>query len=89
LAALPSAPMAPKNVMIGDAVQPSNRLKWESVEDKNLIGYKIYWRDTTSSQCQYSRFVGKVTDYTLKNIVIDNYLFGVAAVGEKIAVLYN
>jgi len=83
LAALASAPTAPKNVMIGGAVQPSTRLKWESTEDKDLIGYKIYWRDTTSPQWQYSRFVGKVSDYTLKNIVIDNYLFGVAAVGKN------
>lgn len=83
LAALASAPAAPKNVMIGGAVQPSTRLKWDAVVDDNLIGYKVYWRDTTSPQWQHSRFVGNVTDYTLKNIVIDNYLFGVAAVGKN------
>ncbi len=83
LAALASAPDAPKNVMIGGAVQPSTRLKWDAVTDDNLMGYKVYWRDTTSPQWQYSRYVGKVTDYTLKNIVIDNYLFGVAAVGKN------
>ena len=82
LAALASAPAAPKNVQIGGAVQPSTRLKWDVVEDKNLIGYKVYWRDTTSPQWQYSRYVGNITDYTLKNIVIDNYLFGVASVGK-------
>ncbi|MDX1827954.1 MAG: M28 family metallopeptidase [Lutibacter sp.] len=81
LASLASAPMAPKNVMIAGAVKPSTRLKWETSDDKNIIGYKIYWRDTTSPQWQYSRFVGKVDDYKLKNIVIDNYLFGVASVG--------
>jgi len=81
LASLASAPIAPKNVMIAGAVQPSTRLKWETSDDKNIIGYKIYWRDTTSPKWQYSRFVGKVDDYTLKNIVIDNYLFGVASVG--------
>ncbi len=83
LAALASAPAAPKNVMIGGAVQPSTRLKWDAVVDDNLIGYKVYWRDTTSPQWQHSRFVENVTDYTLKNIVIDNYLFGVAAVGKN------
>jgi Zn-dependent M28 family amino/carboxypeptidase len=81
LASLASAPIAPKNVMIAGAVQPSTHLKWETSDDKNIIGYKIYWRDTTSPKWQYSRFVGKVDDYTLKNIVIDNYLFGVASVG--------
>jgi hypothetical protein len=53
------------------------------VEDENLAGYKLYWRDTTAPQWTYSKFVGKdVTDYTLENIVIDNFLFGVAAVGK-------
>ena len=83
LASLASAPPAPKNVSIGGAVRPSTRLLWDTVDDDQLIGYKIYWRDTTSPQWQYSRFVGKATDYTLKNIVIDNYLFGVAAVGKN------
>ena len=80
LASLASAPLAPKNVKIGGAVQPSTQLQWDEVKDDDLIGYKIYWRDTTSSQWQHSRFVGKVTAYTLKNIVIDNYLFGVASI---------
>jgi len=83
LASLAAAPPAPNNVMIGGAVQPSTQLKWDAVKDSTLIGYKIYWRDTTSPQWQYSRFVGKITDYTLKNIVIDNYLFGVASIGEN------
>lgn len=83
LAGLAFAPPAPKQVMIGGAVRPSTRLMWDEVDDPNVIGYKIYWRDTTSPQWQYSKFVDKsITDYTLKNIVIDNYLFGVATVGK-------
>ena len=27
--------------------------------------------------------MGKVTEYTLENVIIDNFLFGVAAVGES------
>ncbi len=83
LAALAAAPLEPKNVMIAGAVQPSTRLKWDKVQDTNIVGYKIYWRDTTSPQWQYSKFVGKTTDFTLNNMVIDNYLFGVASVGEN------
>jgi len=83
LASLAAAPTEPKNVMIGGAVQPSTRLKWDAVIDDNVLGYKVYWRDTTSPQWQYSRFVGDITDYTLKNIVIDNFLFGVATVGKN------
>lgn len=83
LASLAWAPPAPANVRIGGAVQPSTRLAWEAVEHPGLAGYKIYWRDTTAPQWQYSRFVGTVTEFTLENIVIDNYLFGVAAVGTE------
>ena len=83
LAGLAWAPPVPKNVMIGGAVRPSTRLIWDPVDDSNLAGYKIYWRDTTSPQWQYSRYIDKsITDFTLKNIVIDNFLFGVAAVGK-------
>ncbi|MCB0578495.1 MAG: M28 family peptidase [Phaeodactylibacter sp.] len=82
LAALAWAPPPPQNLMIGGAVEPSTQLQWESADGPNLAGYKIYWRETTAPQWQYSRFVGRVTEYTLKNIIIDNYLFGVAAVGK-------
>lgn len=82
LAALAWAPPAPEGVMIGGAVQPSTTLRWTEVKDKDVAGYKIYWRDTTSPQWQYSRFVGKVSEATLKNVVIDNFLFGVVAVGK-------
>lgn len=83
LASLALAPPAPKNVMIGGIVQPSTRLKWDAVHNEQIFGYKIYWRDTTAPQWQHSKFVGNVTDFTLKNIVIDNYLFGVATVGKN------
>ncbi|MFQ5570744.1 MAG: M20/M25/M40 family metallo-hydrolase [Rhodothermales bacterium] len=81
LAGLAWAPPQPANVRIGGAVRPSTTLAWDPVDDPNLAGYKVYWRDTTAPQWQHSRFVGNVTEHTLENLVIDNYLFGVAAVG--------
>ena len=47
------------------------------------MGYKIYWRDTTSPTWDNSRYVGNVTEFTLNGIVIDNYYFGIASVGEN------
>jgi len=82
LASLAWAPPAPDRVRIGGAVQPSTTLAWNPVDDADLAGYKVYWRDTTAPQWQHSRFVGNVTEYTLANLVIDNYLFGVASVGK-------
>jgi len=82
LAALAWAPPQPTAVRIGGAVSASTTLEWDGVDDPNLAGYKIYWRDTTAPQWQWSVFVGSdTTRHTLENIVIDNYLFGVAAVG--------
>lgn len=83
MASLANAPPAPGNVRIGGMVTPDTRLAWDRVNDVNTAGYKIYWRDTTSPLWQYSHYVGDTDNYTLEGIVIDNYLFGVAAVGKN------
>lgn len=80
LASLASAPASPKNVAIGGIVEPSVKLKWEAID--GAVGYKIYWRDTTSPTWDYSRYVGNITEFTLNGIVIDNYYFGIATVGK-------
>ena len=83
LASLGWSPKEPKNVKIGGIVEPSTKLKWDISKDKNIIGYKIYWRKTTSPFWENSRLVGKVNNYKLNGIVIDNYLFGVSSISEK------
>ncbi len=83
LAGMAAAPPFPSNVAIEGAVRPSTTLSWSIPEGKaaeNLAGYKVYWRLTTDAQWSWSRYVGLVDTYTLENIVIDNYLFGVASV---------
>ncbi len=81
LAQLAHAPTRPQNVKIGGIVEASAKFKWDPV--KNAVGYKIYWRDTTSPTWDHSRYVGDVTEFTLHGIVIDNSFFGVAAVGAN------
>ena len=86
LAKLASAPPFPAGVTISGAVQPSTTLTWQRPTGKaakNLAGYKIYWRLTDQAQWTNSRYVGNVDTYTLKNIVIDNYYFGVASVSKN------
>ena len=83
LAGMAWAPTPPAKVKIAGAVKPDTTLSWEMAnaeQNPQLAGYKIYWRYTDAPQWQYSRFVGKVNEYTLKNVVIDNYFFGVASV---------
>lgn len=82
LASLAWAPPAPKTILIGGIVEPSTKLKWEKSIGE-VAGYKIYWRLTTAPQWEFSRFVGDVSEFELKGIVIDNYYFGIAAVGKN------
>jgi hypothetical protein len=82
LAALAWAPLEPARVTVSGSNRPSTTLSWTPGEDPDLAGYKVYWRDTTAPQWENFRWVGKVDRYTLENIIIDNYLFGVAAVGK-------
>ncbi len=80
LASLAWSPPSPTEVSIGGVVQASAKLKWNKVEGAK--GYKIYWRDTTSPTWDHSRYV-ESTQFTLDGIVIDNFFFGVASVGEN------
>ena len=47
-----------------------------------LAGYKVYWRLTTEPQWTHWAWAGDVPEYMLKDIIIDNYFFGVAAVSK-------
>jgi hypothetical protein len=81
MASLASAPPPPANVRIGGIVEPSAKFKWDKVD--GAVGYKIYWRDTTSPTWDHSRLIGDISEYTLEGIVIDNYFFGIASVGAN------
>ena len=83
LAQLAWAPPAVKSLSIGGAVAPAAKFRWEKVNSKEVAGYKIYWRDTTSPIWQHSRFVGDINAYTLDGIVIDNSFFGISTVGKN------
>ncbi len=85
LAGMAWAPPPPASVKIEGAVTADTTLKWTRPTAKqapNLAGYKVYWRLTTEPTWTHSRWVGNVDAYTLKNTVIDNYFFGVAAVAK-------
>lgn len=86
LAELAAAPPFPAGVEINGAVTSSTTVKWLRPEGRaasKLKGYKIYWRLTDAPQWTHSRFVGDVSEFTIENVVIDNYFFGVASVSEN------
>lgn len=81
MALLGWAPAPPSEVAIGGIVEPSAKFKWK--KSKNAVGYKIWWRDTTSPTWDHSRYVGDVSEFTLDGIVIDNYFFGISSVNKN------
>jgi Zn-dependent M28 family amino/carboxypeptidase len=83
LASIAWAPPSVKKLSIGGIVEAAAKFKWEKVNDPNILGYKIYWRDTTHPEWQYEKFIGNVNEYTLDGIVIDNFFFGLATVGKN------
>ncbi|NNM05093.1 MAG: M28 family peptidase [Gemmatimonadetes bacterium] len=82
LASMAWGPPAPTNVRIGGSNRPSAVLSWDLADHPNLAGYKVYWRDTTAPQWEHYRWAGMVDTHTMENVIIDNYLFGVAAVSK-------
>ena len=82
LAALASAPPPPTAVRVRGAVTPNTTLSWTKTPSPLVRGYRIHWRETTEPQWRYSANAGDVESFTLENVNIDNYLFGVSAIGE-------
>lgn len=81
LASIAAAPPSPKNVGIGGIVEASAKLQWDKVDGAKA--YKIYWRNTTSPTWDHFKYVENTTEFTLDGIVLDNYFFGVSAVGKN------
>jgi Zn-dependent M28 family amino/carboxypeptidase len=78
LAALAQAPAPPKGVTIEGAVTPHTTLKWKPVP--GAAGYRVWWRRTTDPQRRFHRDApAGASQLQLKNIVIDDWFFGVSA----------
>ncbi len=83
LAALAWAPAPPDAVRLRGAVSASTTVSWTAPAGPAPLGYKVYWRDTTAPQWTHWRWVpAGTTQVTLDNIIIDDFFFGVAAVGS-------
>jgi hypothetical protein len=55
------------------------RLRWEA--SPGAVGYRVFWREAWDPDWQHERDAGNVTELVLPNMSIDDYIFGVAAVG--------
>jgi len=86
VASLAMAPAAP--AVVGErggariARDPSGydaALRWAA--SPGATGYRIYWRETWQHDWQHTRTVGDVTEVVLPGVSIDDWVFGVAAIG--------
>jgi len=58
-------------------------LKWKQENpEADLAGYVVMYRSTTAPYWEHEIFVGKVTEYTLPDVSIDDLVFGVKAVDK-------
>ncbi len=86
VAVLALAPPAPRvtsergGPMLGR--QPSGydaQLRW--VAASGAAGYRVFWREAWVPDWQHEMTVGPVTEVVLPDVSIDDYVFGVAAIG--------
>jgi Zn-dependent M28 family amino/carboxypeptidase len=78
MASLASAPPPPSGVKIEGAVSPDTKVSWTATP--GAAGHKVSWRVTTDPQWRFSRWVAAGETATLKDVVIDDFFFGVSAV---------
>ena len=86
MAALALAPPAPKvtndrggNLLSRDPSGYDATMRWSPAP--GAVAYRVYWRDTWTNDWQHSQTIGNVTQFTLKNVSIDDFAFGVSAIG--------
>lgn len=54
-------------------------MRWQ--ESAGAVGYRIVWRETWAMDWQHEMFVGPGAEHVFEDISIDDYTFGIAAVG--------
>jgi len=85
VAVLALAPPAPKvtnerggNMLSRDPSGYDATMRWNA--SPGAVAYRIYWRDTWTNDWEHSQTIGNVTQFTLKNLNIDDFVFGVSAI---------
>ena len=78
MAAMSRAPAPPTGVDIEGALATDTTVHWKKVP--GAAGYSVHWRDTTAPQWQFSYAVGDTDQAVIKDVVIDDWFFGVSSV---------
>ena len=78
MATLASAPKPPSDVKIAGAVGADTKVSWAPTP--GATGHRVWWRSTTEPTWTASRWVPEGDTVTLKDVVIDDYFFGVSSI---------
>ncbi len=80
MASLAKAPAPPAHLRVKGALAYNTTLKWKPSSD--AASYNAWWRETTAPQWQHMHKAGAADTIVLKNIILDDYFFGVSAVSK-------
>jgi len=80
MASLAMAPPPPSGLGVKGAVAYDTTLSWKPSAD--AASYNAWWRETTAPQWQHVQKAGDADSVVLKNIILDDFFFGVSAVNK-------
>ena len=80
MASLAMAPPPPADLKVKGAVAYDTTLSWQP--SPGAASYDAWWRETTAPQWQHVQKAGDADSVVLKNIILDDYFFGVSAVSR-------
>jgi Zn-dependent M28 family amino/carboxypeptidase len=80
MASLAMAPPPPADLAVKGAVAYDTTLSWKP--SPGAASYNAWWRETTAPQWQRVQDAGNTDSVVLKNVILDDYFFGVSAVGK-------
>ncbi|HJP99069.1 MAG TPA: M28 family peptidase [Rhodanobacteraceae bacterium] len=79
-ASLAMAPMPPSGLTAKGAVAYDTTLSWK--RSPGAASYNAWWRETTAPQWQHVQSAGDADSVVLKNVILDDWFFGVSAVSK-------
>lgn len=83
LARMALAPASPTGVRFKSGRQEYDTyLTWQPGREPDLAGYRIVWRETWQPFWEHSVDAGKVTEFVMKGLSKDDYVFAVQAVDK-------
>ena len=80
MASLAMAPPPPSDLAVKGAVAYNTTLSWKP--SPGAASYNAWWRETTAPQWQHVQNAGDAHSVVLKNVILDDWFFGVSAVSK-------